>query len=113
MIVGKRPIIRQTPCALAITSEAVRRMRDAQPASARGKARAADRRRARIFDRGWGTWIRTKTNRVRVCCATVTPFPTEALILQRFSRKFCKSGPGVFQIGRICRAHIAAAAFAV
>ena len=25
---------------------------------------------------GWGTWIRTKTNRVRVCCATVTPFPT-------------------------------------
>ena len=24
---------------------------------------------------GWGTWIRTKTNRVRVCCATVTPFP--------------------------------------
>src|SRR5690348_2877536 len=22
-----------------------------------------------------GTWIRTKTNRVRVCCATVTPFP--------------------------------------
>src|SRR5262249_29529931 len=26
---------------------------------------------------GWGTWIRTKTNRVRVCCATVTPFPNE------------------------------------
>jgi hypothetical protein len=28
---------------------------------------------------GWGTWIRTKTNRVRVCCATVTPFPNELL----------------------------------
>jgi hypothetical protein len=27
------------------------------------------------FQAGWGTWIRTKTNRVRVCCATVTPFP--------------------------------------
>jgi hypothetical protein len=27
---------------------------------------------------GWGTWIRTKTNRVRVCCATVTPFPIRA-----------------------------------
>ena len=29
----------------------------------------------RIAAAGWGTWIRTKTNRVRVCCATVTPFP--------------------------------------
>src|ERR1700730_14540523 len=28
---------------------------------------------------GWGTWIRTKTNRVRVCCATVTPFPNGLL----------------------------------
>jgi hypothetical protein len=28
---------------------------------------------------GWGTWIRTKTNRVRVCCATVTPFPNQLL----------------------------------
>jgi hypothetical protein len=27
------------------------------------------------YGAGWGTWIRTKTNRVRVCCATVTPFP--------------------------------------
>src|SRR5215467_10292638 len=32
---------------------------------------------------GWGTWIRTKTNRVRVCCATVTPFPKG--LLSRFN----------------------------
>jgi hypothetical protein len=24
---------------------------------------------------GWGAWIRTKTGRVRVCSATVTPRP--------------------------------------
>ena len=33
----------------------------------------------RITVFGWGTWIRTKTNRVRVCCATVTPFPNQAI----------------------------------
>jgi hypothetical protein len=47
---------------------------------------------------GWGTWIRTKTNRVRVCCATVTPFPTEALDLSVFFSKVFQSRPGVFQI---------------
>ena len=40
-----------------------------------GRAASRLRMLARITECGWGTWIRTKTNRVRVCCATVTPFP--------------------------------------
>ena len=51
----------------------------ATSASGIGARGSNDRRReirSSSWDRcGWGTWIRTKTNRVRVCCATVTPFP--------------------------------------
>src|SRR5581483_144518 len=39
---------------------------------------------------GWGTWIRTKTNRVRVCCATVTPFP-KGLLSKFNSLKNCSA----------------------
>jgi hypothetical protein len=47
---------------------------------------------------GWGTWIRTKTNRVRVCCATVTPFPTEALDFAALFVKVLQDFPMVLQI---------------
>ena len=49
---------------------------------------------------GWGTWIRTKTNRVRVCCATVTPFPTEASDIAALFLEVLQSGPGVLQTRR-------------
>ncbi len=62
---------------------------------------------------GWGTWIRTKTNRVRVCCATVTPFPTEdADIAALFFGSFARPAR-VLQIGRSDGVHIASSAFAV
>ena len=62
---------------------------------------------------GWGTWIRTKTNRVRVCCATVTPFPTEALDISALFSEIFQSEPGVFQIRPSAAADIAGPTFAV
>jgi hypothetical protein len=49
---------------------------------------------------GWGTWIRTKTNRVRVCCATVTPFPNglSSLINSLFDYLDKSPTPGSGQI---------------
>lgn len=43
----------------------------------RGRSVVSGLQRKRALGSGWGTWIRTKTNRVRVCCATVTPFPKD------------------------------------
>jgi hypothetical protein len=68
---------------------------------------------AHITERGWGTWIRTKTNRVRVCCATVTPFPTEAADFTALFPEVVLSELGVFQICRFAGAHIAPSAFLV
>src|SRR5262249_18934983 len=62
---------------------------------------------------GWGTWIRTKTNRVRVCCATVTPFPIEGADLTALLSEVLQGRPGVLQIGRSDGVHIAASAFVV
>src|SRR5581483_1427309 len=55
------------------SNQAVRRQRTRPPRSDQIVRLAATGRRRLVS--GWGTWIRTKTNRVRVCCATVTPFP--------------------------------------
>jgi hypothetical protein len=65
------------------------------------------------FVAGWGTWIRTKTNRVRVCCATVTPFPNEALDLSALSLEVLQYPSGVSQIQSSAAARIAVSAFMV
>jgi hypothetical protein len=44
---------------------------------------------------GWGTWIRTKTNGVRVRCSTIKLSPTEAIETLRFLEKLSIRREGV------------------
>jgi hypothetical protein len=45
---------------------------------------------------GWGTWIRTKTNGVRVRCSTIKLSPTEAIEIRRLSESVSILGEGFF-----------------
>jgi hypothetical protein len=65
------------PCALDLPRDHVsaRPGRDCAAGSRLDAKRRSNQMLVRMSEGGWGTWIRTKTNRVRVCCATVTPFP--------------------------------------
>jgi hypothetical protein len=65
------------------------------------------------FTAGWGTWIRTKTNRVRVCCATVTPFPNEALDFAAFFLEVLQTSKTVLQNRPSHAVDIAATGFTV
>jgi hypothetical protein len=65
------PSLEERDNALAKSGQIMSRKCEASRADAREKNSKSGAAR----EGGWGTWIRTKTNRVRVCCATVTPFP--------------------------------------
>ncbi len=39
------------------------------------------------FSQNWGIWIRTRTSRTKICCATVTPSPKRALAPAIYQRQ--------------------------
>ena len=39
------------------------------------------------FSQNWGIWIRTRTSRTKICCATVTPSPKRALTTTIYERQ--------------------------